>query len=88
MAKQLINRKETNVTTQGGIGRQYEQIVTVDDNLLPSPKELEEYKNVDPRIISFLLDSSTKEQEHRHKSENEKLELLKISERRVTVMNW
>ena len=34
MAKQQINRKETKVATQEGVGQQYEQVVTVDDNLL------------------------------------------------------
>ena len=36
MAKQQINRKETKVATQEGVGQQYEQVVTVDDNLLPT----------------------------------------------------
>lgn len=61
MAKQQINRKETKVATQEGVGQQYEQVVTVDDNLLPTAKELADYKAIDPRIVDFLLQTSTKE---------------------------
>lgn len=46
MAKQQINRKETKVATQEGVGQQYEQVVTVDDNLLPTAKELADYKAI------------------------------------------
>lgn len=88
MAKQQINRKETKVATQEGVGQQYEQVVTVDDNLLPTPKELAEYNSINPRIVEFLLESSKKEQEHRHKIEDAKVRIVKKSESRMTVMNW
>ncbi len=88
MAKQQINRKETKVATQEGVGQQYEQVVTVDDNLLPTAKELADYKAIDPRIVDFLLQTSTKEQAHRHKIEGEKIRIVKKAERRITVMNW
>ena len=88
MGKQQINRKETKVATQEGMGQQYEQIVTVDDNTLPSAQELADYKSVDPRIVEFLMETSKKEQEHRHKIEDEKVKILKHSETRVSNMNW
>ncbi len=88
MAKQQINRKETKVATQGGVGQQYEQVVTLDDNSLPTPKELADYKAIDPRIVDFLLESSIKEQEHRHNVEHSKVKIIKKAEQRITVMNW
>ena len=88
MAKQQINRKETKVATQEGLGQQFEQIVTVDDNTLPSAQELADYKLVDPRIVEFLMETSKKEQAHRHKVEDEKVKIVKHSERRVSRMNW
>lgn len=88
MAKQQINRKETKVATQEGIGQQYEQVVTVDDNLLPSPKELAEYQSINPRIVEFLLETSKKEQEHRHKIEDDKIRIIKKSENRLSSRNW
>ena len=36
MGKQEIKQKETQVSTNGGIGKQLEQTFTVDDNCLPS----------------------------------------------------
>lgn len=88
MAKQQINRKETKVATQEGVGQQYEQVVTVDDNLLPTPKELADYKAIDPHIVEFLLQASIKEQEHRHSIEDKKVGIVKKAERRITLMNW
>ena len=88
MAKQQINRKETKVATNEGPGQQYEQIVTVDDNTLPTAQELADYKLVDPRIVDFLLETSKKEQAHRHKLEDEKVKIVKHSESRVSRMNW
>ena len=66
MAKQQIQQKETVVAGQGGVGQQVEKTYTVDDNTLPSPQELAAYKDIDPRIVQFLMDASVKEQEHRH----------------------
>jgi len=88
MPKQSINRKETKVSTEQGVGQQVEQVFTVDDNSLPTPQELIEYKKIDPRIVDFLIDSSIKEQAHRHKLEDEKLSIIKNSERSVNRMNW
>lgn len=88
MAKQQINKKEIKVATQEGVGQQYEQVVTVDDNLLPTPKELAEYQTINPSIIDFLLETSKKEQEHRHKVEDEKIRIVRKSENRMASINW
>lgn len=44
MVKQKVQQKETQVSTTEGIGKQLEQTLIVDDNMLPSPEELEAYK--------------------------------------------
>lgn len=77
MGKQEIKQKETQVSTNGGIGKQLEQTFTVDDNCLPSPGELQAYKNIDPRIVDYLIDASVKEQTHRHAMDKQKLQIIK-----------
>lgn len=88
MSKQSISRKETQVAMGDSIGKQLEQTVSVDDNLLPSPAELEAYKKVDPKIVDYLLTSSQKEQAHRHKMDEGKLNIIKYSEHKNGRMNW
>lgn len=88
MGKHSISRKETQVSMGDSIGKQLEQTVSVDDNSLPSPLELQLYQQIDPSIIPFLIQTSVKEQEHRHNMDNEKLKILKNSERKNGRMNW
>ncbi len=88
MGKQSISRKETQVSMGDSIGKHLEQTVSVDDNSLPSPQELQQYQQIDPNIISFLINTSIKEQEHRHNMDNEKMKILKNSERKNGRMNW
>ena len=88
MAKQSISRKETQVSMGDSVGKQLEQTFSVDDNSLPSPQELKLYQQIDPKIISFLMETSIKEQEHRHFMDKEKLKILKKSEQKNGRMNW
>ena len=83
MGKQQLSQKETQV----GIGKQLEQTLIVDDNSLPTPEELSAYKAVDPKIVDFLIETSKKEQEHRHKIDNDKISIIKKSEKRITTIN-
>ena len=83
MAKQSISRKETQVSMGDSVGKQLEQTVSVDDNSLPSPQELQLYQQIDPKIIPFLIETSIKEQTHRHYMDKGKLKLLKNSERKT-----
>ena len=71
MGKHSISRRETEVSMGDSIGKQLEQTVSVDDNSLPSPQELQLYQQIDPNIIPFLIKTSIKEQEHRHNMQNE-----------------
>lgn len=88
MGKQSISRKETQVSMGDSTGKQLEQTVSVDDNSLPSPQELAQYQQIDPDIVRFLIETSVKEQAHRHRMDDEKMKLLKNSERKNTCMNW
>lgn len=88
MAKQSISRRETQVSMGDSIGKQLEQTVSVDDNSLPSPQELLEYQKIDPNIIPFLIQTSIKEQNHRHNMDTEKMKILNHSERKNWRMNW
>ena len=88
MGKQELKRKETAVVSPNGEGKQYEQTLTVDDTCLPSAEELTAYQEIDPNIVTFLMDVSKKEQEHRHKMERDKLRVVDKNERRVFRLNW
>lgn len=87
MAKQSIKQRETQVPTDKGVGKQIEQTFTVEDVSLPSPQELEAYKQINPQIIDFLLPTSTKEQEHRHQLDEEKLKVLENVNKRDHRLN-
>lgn len=84
MAKQQISQRETQV---GNLGKQLEQTLIVDDNSLPTPEELAAYKAVDPTIVDFLIETSRKEQDHRHKIDNDKIAIIKKNERKTTTIN-
>lgn len=88
MGKQSMNRRETEVSTDNGVGKQLEQTVVLEDNVLPSPQELEAYKRIDPRIVDHLLVISKDEQAYRHKTELIKMRILRNSEKRTGRINW
>ena len=46
---------------------------------LPPPNVLEEYKAIDPAILTLILDMSVKEQEHRHRAEIREIEIVAYS---------
>ena len=69
-------------------GNHIEQTVSVDDNILPAPQELAEYKSIDPKIVDFLIKSSEREQLHRHNQDEKKLKILSYNEHKVGRMNW
>ena len=78
MAKQSYSIKGTNIANGDAVGNQIEQTVSVDDNILPAPQELAEYQKIDPKIVDFLIKSSEREQQHRHKQDEKKLKILTI----------
>lgn len=88
MAKQEIKKRETQVASEAGVGKELEQTFTVDDNSLPTPQELAAYKEIDPKIVEYLINASVKEQEHRHKTDLEKINIIKQANSQDTRMNW
>ena len=78
MGKQELKQRETQVATGDGVGKQLEQTYTVDDNCLPSPQEL----------AAYLINASVKEQDHRHKMDSNKLNMIRKADRRDGRMNW
>lgn len=88
MAKQSYSIKGTNISNGDAVGNHIEQTVSVDDNILPAPQELAEYKNIDPKIVDFLIKLSEREQLHRHKQDEKKLKILSYNEHKVGNMNW
>lgn len=88
MAKQEIKQRETQVATGNGVGKELERIYTVDDNSLPSPSELLAYQQIDPRIVDYLITSSEKEQDHRHRMDKDKMLILKRESKREFRINW
>lgn len=87
MAKQSLKQKETEVSLENGVGKQIERTLTVDDLALPSPTELEAYAKVNPEIVKFLLETSQKEQKHRHQMDEERLRLLGNADKRIIKIN-
>jgi len=49
----------------------------MDDHILPSPEELAQYKTLDSGIIDYLKIAASKEQDHRHKLDDEYIKLNK-----------
>lgn len=76
------------MATQGGLGRSVEQNYTIEDNLIPPPQELEQYKAVDPRFLDYFFEAAKKEQAHRHEMDKQKMKVLRKSESRTERINW
>lgn len=87
MSKKTINTRETQVATQGGLGRSVEQNYTIEDNVLPPPQELQQYKDIDPRFLDYFFDTAKKEQTHRHEMDRIKLKMIRNSEGRTERIN-
>ena len=86
MAKQSYSIKGTNISNGDSVGNHIEQTVSVDDNILPAPQELAEYKSIDPKIVDFLIKSSEREQLHRHNQDEKKLKILSYNEHKVCLL--
>lgn len=87
MAKQELKRQTTQYHTPEGQALKNEASLTYDDSILPSPQELEAYKQVDARIVDFLLETAQKEQSFRHDIEHRKIELVRNADRGNRLMD-
>lgn len=88
MAKQSFSIKDTNIAQGDAVGKQVEQIVSVDDNILPSPQELAEYKKVNPKIVEMLINAAEREQTHRHQMDEHKMKIISYNEHKTEQANW
>jgi len=73
--------KGTHIANKQGSGVQYEQHVSVDDNILPDASELEKLKELDPDIISWLKERAEKEQDARIEFNKERTNIIKHTSR-------
>lgn len=82
MSKHQINSRETKVATPNGVGESVEHIVTIDDNAMPSPEELRKYKELDPNLVKYFMDLTSKEQANRHESNRTRFKIVSNTQRR------
>jgi uncharacterized membrane protein len=69
---------------QGAIEHQ----TIIDDNLLPSADELQKLKEIDPSIVSWILEHADKEQKERIAFNTGKLKLVMAEHRIVISALW
>ncbi len=69
-------------------GHEVENSLILNESILPSPSDLEYYKNVDPRIIDLFITTTLEEQKYRHTTEQQRIKLVRSSERRLFSINW
>lgn len=83
MGKKSIKQQHTELQTAVGLAHITEASVVSDDNILPSPAELQAYLMLSPDFPQYFIEVSKKEQEHRHTIEKENVEIVK----NITVLN-
>lgn len=88
MARAEVRQQTTQLDAMSGAAKNEVKSLTFDENVLPTPEELEAYKAVDPRIIDFLLETAKKEQLFRHSLEETKVDIIKKSDSGNRWMNW
>lgn len=77
MGKRSIKQQHTELQTAEGLAHITENSVVSDDNILPSPAELQAYLMLSPDFPQYFIEVSKKEQEHRHAIEKENVEIVK-----------
>lgn len=87
MSKKELKQRETNLSNGLSVGKELEQTITVDDSFLPSPAELDAYKQVDPKIVDLLCEMSRKEQEGRHNLDKARMKAIRKAESRAFRIN-
>ncbi len=88
MAKQELKTRQTQVRgSNGDQGQQLEHTFTIDDSCLPPSAELQAYKDIHPDLINFLLETSKKEQLHRHNMDGKKMKTIIYDSKRMHRIN-
>jgi len=83
MAKQKTNQ----TVAKQGSEEVYQLSHEVDDNLLPTPEELQKYQMLDPTLIDWIKVRCDKEQNARIAFNNEKVEIHKSVNRKIFVID-
>lgn len=87
MAKGNRTVKRTDVQGPQGNGVSYEHQESFDDNLLPEAAELERLQKLDPDIMSWMKNTTSKEQAARHDFNSRKIGLFESSQRKSFLMD-
>lgn len=88
MSKKEIKQRETNLaSSNGAVGKELEQTLTVDDSFLPTANELAQYKEIDPKIVELLCTMSEREQLSRHNLDKLKINAVRKSDSRQYRIN-
>lgn len=80
MAKNSLTRKEGIVQQDGQIARYNEEQITIDNNPLPKPEELQKYQNIDPKFADEFLKAWQEERLHRHKGDDNSMDMARIEQ--------
>lgn len=82
MAKTNRSVKRTNVQGPQGNGVSFEHQESFDDNLLPDAAELERLHDLDPNIMDWMKETTSKEQNARHDFNSRKIGLFESSQKK------
>jgi uncharacterized membrane protein len=87
MAKGNRVVKRTDVHGTHGNGVSFEHQESFDDNLLPDANELEKLQLLDPKIMEWIKDTTSREQIARHNFNSRKIGLFESAQRKSFLMN-
>lgn len=76
MVRQAIKKQHTEVHTPTGLAHNTEVSVVSDDNILPSPADLQAYQAIHPGFVEYFITVASKEQEHRHSIEKQNIDII------------
>ncbi|MDO4706960.1 MAG: hypothetical protein Q4A61_00870 [Porphyromonadaceae bacterium] len=81
MDKQTHIKRKAESQSGHTITQYEEQYLTISESPLPPASELKALKEVDPRLIDYLLEKAKEEQALRHATARDSLELIRSSNR-------
>ena len=87
MAKGNRVVKRTDVQGIHGNGVSFEHQESFDDNLLPDANELEKLQQLDPKIMEWIKETTSREQLARHDFNSRKIGLFESAQRKSFRMN-
>jgi uncharacterized membrane protein len=82
MATKQLRTRRTSLVSGETVGRQTEQTITVYDNILPHPQEMQQYRDVSPELITLIMETTRAEQIQRHQDMTKKMNLVSDKDRR------